>query len=154
MIKETFTLPLPPTGNKILKSRGATFRNAKGDQIGSRYSKSKKDWEKWIINLVRGKQKFPGRVWFYYRWYLDYFENRDPDNVVMSCKYIHDALTKAGIIVDDSLKYIKGFQHEFHDLRQQIANKGKQPYLVLIITDHPATKQLHLLTEVPPCKNT
>ena len=137
MLKETFTLPLPPTGNKILRSRGATFKNSKGDQVGSQYSKSKKEWENWIIDLVRYKQKFPGRVWFHYQWHLDYFERRDPDNVVMSCKYIHDALTKAGIIVDDSLKYIKGFQHEFYDLRWQPNGKSKKPYLILIVADYP-----------------
>ena len=123
---ETFTLPLPPTGNKILRSRGNTYGNGKYSQ----YSKSKKEWENWIIDLVCNKKKFPGMVWFHYKWYLDYFNRRDPDNVTMSCKFIHDALTKAGIIIDDSLKYIKGFQHEFYDLRFQ-PGKGKKPYLIL-----------------------
>jgi Holliday junction resolvase RusA-like endonuclease len=38
---------------------------------------------------------------------------RDPDNIASAKKYILDALQKQGILQNDNLKWIKGFQDEF-----------------------------------------
>ena len=38
---------------------------------------------------------------------------RDPDNIASAKKYILDALQKQGILQNDNLKWIKGFEDEF-----------------------------------------
>ena len=47
--------------------------------------------------------------------YRHYVKNRrkDPDNFCHSRKYINDGLVKAGILYDDSMKWIKGFKESW-----------------------------------------
>ena len=48
-----------------------------------------------------------------YRWYSR--DNRkDIDNVAFAKKFINDGLVKAGVIQNDSRKFIKGFKDEFY----------------------------------------
>ncbi len=37
-------------------------------------------------------------------------KRRDPDNVIFAKKFILDAMVNAGVLVDDSQKWIKGFE--------------------------------------------
>lgn len=48
-----------------------------------------------------------------YRWYSKN-ARMDIDNVSFSKKFINDGLVAAGIIEDDSRKYVRGFIEEFH----------------------------------------
>jgi len=50
-------------------------------------------------------------IWISYKWYEKDMK-RDADNIVFAQKFIQDALTHNGIIVDDTRKYITGFSHE------------------------------------------
>jgi Holliday junction resolvase RusA-like endonuclease len=40
---------------------------------------------------------------------------RDGDNIAAGQKFVQDALVSAGVLTDDSLKYVKGFNHVFRD---------------------------------------
>lgn len=97
MIHE-FIFPLPPTLNKQI------------DLARDHWSKSsrvKKEWTNKIcaIALDSNSPSFPGLVWLQYTWYVR-FEN-DYDNVQAAAKFISDGLVNAGVIKDDSLKYVQ-----------------------------------------------
>ncbi len=127
MLKEVFVFPLPPTGNQIIR-KSRNNRYAAG--------KNKKDWEQWLSGLIVGKQKFPGEIYLEYHWHLDRFNQRDPDNVAFGCKYIHDALVVCEIFVDDSLKYIKAYNHHFHEVKR-VKGQKNNPHVELICCDYP-----------------
>lgn len=48
-----------------------------------------------------------------YRWYSKN-KRKDIDNVAFSKKFINDGLVTAGVLEDDSRKYISGFTDEFY----------------------------------------
>ncbi len=48
-------------------------------------------------------------VYIKIRWY-EKNKRRDPDNVIFAKKFILDAMVNAGVLVDDSQKWIKGFE--------------------------------------------
>lgn len=47
-----------------------------------------------------------------FRWYEEN-RKRDIDNIAMAKKFILDALVKSGVLVDDSMRWVKGFTDEF-----------------------------------------
>ena len=127
-MKAIFICPLPPTLNEQI-------RLARGNIYSS--STTKKKWDNIIQKLVI-KQKipqFPDKIWLFYEWRIKNF-GRDPDNICGSAKYVNDGLKKAGVIVNDSLKYIYGYD--------QIFTKWKEDELKLTISDKPILKKIFI----------
>lgn len=90
---------LPPTLNEQIN----TARASKG------YSASAKDkWTKTLANIFKKLSPIEIRepVWIETVFYLKNF-SRDADNTDAARKYIYDGLVLAGILENDSLRYIK-----------------------------------------------
>jgi len=73
----------------------------------------KDDWTRRVAACV-GHQKNPvfERCRVYCLW-VEPNSRRDPDNVFAARKFILDGLVHAGVIHDDSRKYVKGLSDEF-----------------------------------------
>ena len=98
--------PLPPSLNE-------TINSARKSKYGS--ADLKRKWNKLISdNSANLKPYSPERkVWFHFTWILK-SKMRDFDNVSSGIKYILDGLVIAGIIKDDSQKYVGNrLIHEF-----------------------------------------
>jgi hypothetical protein len=123
----TFTCPLPPTLNdQIRVARSNKFKSAS----------IKKKWNFYIASLVK-EQKIPrflGEVWLHYEWKIVNFA-RDPDNTSAGAKYINDGLKYAGIIIEDNLKIIRGYDHTF--------TKWHEDKLILTISDKPIFRRVY-----------
>lgn len=57
-------------------------------------------------------EKFDIPVKIKFSWYIK-DRRKDPDNIVYAKKFILDGLVKAGIIPNDTQRYIKGFADEW-----------------------------------------
>jgi hypothetical protein len=117
----TFTCPLPPTLNdQIREARDNKFKSAS----------LKKKWNHFIAILAIEQKipRFTGEIWLHYEWIIKNF-SRDPDNTSAGAKYVNDGLKHAGIIVEDNLKIIRGYDHSFA--------RGDEDKLVLTISDRP-----------------
>ena len=55
---------------------------------------------------------FKKPVVMHYRW-IEKDLRRDCDNIAFAKKFIQDAFVKAGILIDDGRKYVKGFTDTF-----------------------------------------
>lgn len=64
-----------------------------------------------LIQQARGK-KITSPVRLYFTWY-EPTRRRDPDNVASAKKYILDAFVRAGLLPNDTQRWIKGFQDDF-----------------------------------------
>lgn len=73
-------------------------------------AKMKKDLtdEVSIISRVYAHTKFLKPVTISFEWY-EANQKRDPDNIIFAKKFILDGLVKAGILVNDTQKYILAF---------------------------------------------
>jgi hypothetical protein len=127
MIHE-FIFPLPPTLNKQI------------DLARDHWSKSsgvKKEWTNKIcaIALSGDAPIFHGLIWQQFTWYCR-LEN-DADNVAAAAKYINDGLVNAGVIKDDSLKYVQSpVIHYYEKVSKSADSKCR-----LVITDYNPWKQ-------------
>ena len=127
-MRAIFICPLPPTLNEQIRlARANKFKSAT----------TKKEWDFNIQKLIIEQKipRFPDKVWLLYEWRIKNF-GRDPDNICGSAKYVNDGLKKAGIIIDDSLKYIYGYDPIF--------TKWKEDELKLIISDKPIIKKIFI----------
>jgi Holliday junction resolvase RusA-like endonuclease len=86
---------------------------------GAKYSRVKKKLTNDIALIIKA-QHWPkmNRVHVAFDWVepRPSRESRplDPDNRAASMKFIFDAMKQAGVIPDDTLKEIAGFEHRFH----------------------------------------
>lgn len=94
---ETFEFPLPPTLNEMI-------RTARGGWQAS--AKEKREWTELIASYCKGAYQFQGKIWLEYVWRVKNLA-RDNNNIAAATKYIDDGLVEAGVITDDSLKYIQ-----------------------------------------------
>jgi len=96
---ETFEFPLPPTLNEMI-------RTARGGWQAS--AKEKREWTELIASYCKGAYQFKGKIWLEYVWRVKNLA-RDNNNIAAATKYIYidDGLVEAGVIADDSLKYIQ-----------------------------------------------
>lgn len=130
-MRAVFICPLPPTLNDQI-------RLARGNRYDS--ASEKKKWDADIQKLIVEQKipRFPDKVWLLYEWRIKNF-GRDPDNICGSAKYVNDGLKKAGVIVNDSLKYIYGYDSIF--------TKWHKDELKLIISDKPIIKKIFIETD-------
>lgn len=93
-----FSCPLPPTLNQQI-----------GDARGNKYKSSvtKKKWTELVADIVTDAPRFPGVVYIEFEWHIKNW-NSDSDNIEAAQKFIMDGLKLAGVIQDDSLKFIHG----------------------------------------------
>jgi hypothetical protein len=94
---ETFEFPLPPTLNEMI-------RTARGGWQAS--AKEKREWTELIASYCKGASQFKGKIWLEYVWRVKNLA-RDNNNIAAATKYIDDGLVEAGVIADDSLKYMQ-----------------------------------------------
>lgn len=94
---ETFDFPLPPTLNEMI-------RTARGGWQAS--AKEKREWTELIASYCKGAFQFKGKIWLEYVWQVKNLAC-DNNNIAAATKYIDDGLVEAGVIADDSLKYIQ-----------------------------------------------
>jgi hypothetical protein len=94
---ETFEFPLPPTLNEMIcTARGGWQASAK----------EKREWTELIASSCKAAYQFQGKIWLEYVWRVKNLA-RDNNNIAAATKYIDDGLVEAGVIADDSLKYIQ-----------------------------------------------
>ena len=79
----------------------------------AKYSTEKKEYTEEVAWLAK-KAKLPRyeKSYLVITWY-EPNSRRDPDNVMAGQKFILDGLVQAGVIPDDSQKYILGIYHRF-----------------------------------------
>ncbi|MBW4546956.1 MAG: DNA (cytosine-5-)-methyltransferase [Symplocastrum torsivum CPER-KK1] len=94
---ETLEFPLPPTLNEMI-------RTARGGWQAS--AKQKREWTELIASYCKEAYQFQGKIWLEYVWRVKNLA-RDNNNIAAATKYIDDGLVEAGVIADDSLKYIQ-----------------------------------------------
>jgi Holliday junction resolvase RusA-like endonuclease len=90
-----------------------TKANRSGPHVGA---SMKKQAEEVIFYAIRQAKIQPvsGPVVLNYIW-TEPGLKRDADNIAVAQKFVQDALVSAGILQDDSLKNIVGFNHAFWD---------------------------------------
>lgn len=65
-----------------------------------------------VCRAQHPKAHFTRPVVMHYTWYEKDLR-RDCDNIAFAKKFIQDAFVKAGILIDDSRKYVRGFTDSF-----------------------------------------
>lgn len=108
-MKFTFTIPgrLPSLNQVLNTARGSKFAAAR----------EKETWTKKCAKAARlaglGSLMLPGPVRVSIRW-VEKNRRRDPDNVTAGgCKHLLDGLVEAGVLKDDSRRYVRDLVHEF-----------------------------------------
>lgn len=71
--------------------------------------------------------RFNGPVTFVFTWF-EKDERRDPDNVVFAKKFILDGIVAAGVIPNDTRKYVKGW-------RESVETDKLNPRIEILITE-------------------
>ena len=103
-MKNKFTIygRLPSLNEYVLANRGNKYAGAS----------MKKRAERAILNAlsVSGINYQPEPISLHITWF-EPNNRRDLDNIQFGTKFIQDAMVKAGIIKDDSRKYVVGLEH-------------------------------------------
>lgn len=89
----------------------------------------KKKAEKQIMAALQeaGLEPVTRPVTLNYTW-VEQDNRRDQDNVAFAQKFVQDALVKAGILEDDSRRYVVGSTH-------RIITDKNDPHILVIITE-------------------
>ena len=88
------------------------IRLSKGHWSG--YSKDKKQWTEKVAweAVAQNVTQVTDPAYIAFEWFTK--DRRvDPDNVRFAAKYILDGLTKARVLPDDSMRWIRGFKDYF-----------------------------------------
>ena len=85
-----------------------------GKRHWSKYSRLKREYTELVACLARRQLRpvLSGRVYLSFVWYCRN-RKRDPDNIASAKKFIIDGLVTAGILPNDSLRWIMGFSDAF-----------------------------------------
>lgn len=99
-----FELPmkLPSLNEYINACRGNAYAGAQ----------MKKRCQRDISWFLRDVPKFDGAVEVHFHW-VEENRRRDLDNVAFAKKFILDAMVSAGVLKDDSRRYVAGFTDTF-----------------------------------------
>lgn len=90
-------------------------------------AKMKEEQTDRVIWQVKKMPKFKKPVTFQFTWH-EKDRKRDPDNIIFAKKFILDGLKEAGIIPQDSQKYVMGF-------RESIVTNPTAPGVEILIID-------------------
>ena len=74
-------------------------------------AKLKKEQTEFVAWQCKGKKKIEKPVVIAYHWYIS--SKHDLDNIRFAAKYINDGLVMAGVLHDDSQRYVKGFEGDY-----------------------------------------
>ena len=88
---------------------------------GARLKKEQTDLVAWQL---KGKPKIDNPCELEFTWY--YSGKFDFDNIRFAAKYIQDGMVKAGVLKDDSQKYVIGYQGDHF----QKVDKGSEKVIV------------------------
>ena len=101
----TIEIPLKlPSLNEYI---GAMNRNRYiGNGMKQKYQKQIEPY------LSKLPKPFKNPVIIHFTW-VENNKRRDLDNIAFAKKFILDALTKSGVLVDDNHNYVKGFSDDF-----------------------------------------
>lgn len=107
-MSQTFTVAwkLPGMNEYTRANRSSAFTGAS----------MKKQAEEIIFYAIRQAKVQPVKrpVILAYEW-TEPGGRRDADNIAAGQKFVQDALVSAGVLPDDSMKWVKGFNHVFRD---------------------------------------
>ena len=108
-----------PGMNEIIDGAKCRYnRNARGKE-SSGYQVMKKRFGRHLTNIFRG-ERIPQMkaVRVHFDWIESPGSNRDPDNIDGGGrKFLLDAMVKAGIIRNDTRRYVKGLSCDFPEVR-------------------------------------
>lgn len=107
MILAQFTIPgeLVDLNTYIRIERGNKFNAAK-------IKREMTELVAWTVRSLYGNQKIGTIFSVEIEWFVPN-ARKDPDNIAFAKKFILDGMQEAGLIPDDSMKYIKGFLDVF-----------------------------------------
>lgn len=77
---------------------------------------------------VKKMGKFTKPVTIHFRWH-EINRKRDPDNIIFAKKFVLDGLVVAGVLPNDTQKYIKGFYESI------VINPSKPGVEILIVDE-------------------
>lgn len=97
-MQASFTIPMPPMLNEQIRIARANHYHS---------AAIKKKWTGKVASYCYKLPKFTGQVWLSFDWQLRRFTTVDQDNAAASSKFIMDGMVSAGMLVDDSLKFIQ-----------------------------------------------
>ncbi len=121
-------LSLPPTTNEMVnEARTNRFKAAA----------TKKQWTSQIAIEAIDAPSFEGLVYLGFRFFVNRFTS-DHDNIQGAKKYLMDGLVQAGVLKDDSLKYIHPI------VVDQFFLTKKDKYVIITISDSPIFEIIEL----------
>ena len=116
IISTTVDVNLSKAQTLILNYLPTTLNTYINAERGNKYvaAKIKKEETEKVAWECKAQKLKPvkGEVWLSFYWYVKN-KRRDADNIAFSKKFIIDGLVKGGIIKNDNLKVVVGFNDEF-----------------------------------------
>lgn len=109
--------PLTITINSELLDLNAYIRLERSPRKGYLIAASRKreltEAVAWEAKAESKGRELNGPCSFVFRWYAPN-RRKDPDNIAFARKFIMDGIVDAGILPNDTWRYVKGFQDQFY----------------------------------------
>ena len=88
-----------------------TYINA---ERSNRYvaAKIKKEATEFVVWQVKSLPKITAPANYHFHWIVKN-KRKDPDNVSYACKFIFDGLQSSGVLINDSMAWVKSIHHTF-----------------------------------------